>query len=87
MSRIKNTTLQGHRPLKGGINNYVNCYFLCRTDGLHRANISASAAINAFIGVNFIDVTFADCFGRALSHAGTTSTALIANYISHINDI
>lgn len=52
-------------------------------DSSSGASIGASTAINAFVGVDFVDIAFGDSVGGTFAHAGTASNAVIANNVSH----
>jgi len=52
-------------------------------DGFNRTYVSASAAISAFIRIDFVDITFGDSFNRTLVNAGPASGAVVINYVSH----
>jgi hypothetical protein len=62
-------------------------------DAVHRANIFAARSIvvsDAFdtsCGVNDVDVTFGDGFGRAFWQAGATGNAIVLNFHSHSNTL
>ncbi len=49
----------------------------------YRAYISACSAIGAGFGVNLIDITFGNRFNWALIDAGSTSSAIFINLVSH----
>lgn len=50
---------------------------------LYRANISASATIGAHFRIDFVDIAFRDSFNRALVDAGSASSAIIIDFVSH----
>lgn len=52
-------------------------------DGAGRASVSTTAAIDAHIRIDHIDVTFRNSVGRAFSLTGTTSNTSISNSVSH----
>ena len=56
---------------------------LNRTDSLNRTNISTSATVNAFIGIDFIDIALGNRFRWTFRQTSPTSSAFITNYISH----
>ncbi len=68
-----------------GLNSLI--IHLCRMYGFNWTNISARTAIGTFIRVNFVDVSFGDCFNRALIDAGSASSAVICDYVSHCRSI
>ena len=47
------------------------------------AALDASAAADADVGINHIDVAFADGAGGAHCLAGSTSNAVFSNYVCH----
>jgi hypothetical protein len=56
---------------------------LGRVYGFNGTYICTCAAIGAFIRINFINVTFSDSFNRTFINAGSTSGAVIINYVGH----
>ena len=58
-------------------------YQLGGVDGARGANISASTAVCAEIGVDRIDVAFADSTSGTFVDAGTACNAVVTNYVSH----
>jgi hypothetical protein len=62
---------------------------LCFDDAIDRANIFAAGgvvvtdALNASIGVDDVDVAFADGFGGAFRQAGAARNAIVLNFHSH----
>ena len=52
-------------------------------DSFAGANFSASAALDAGVGVDYIDFAFRDCFNGAVGQAGAASDAFVGNYVSH----
>lgn len=55
----------------------------CRSDCFLRTYAGAGAAVNTGIGIDGVDVTGADGTDGALVNAGTTSYALVRNFVSH----
>ena len=62
-------------------------YQLGGIDSARGANISASAAVCTHIGINRIDVAFADCASGTFVDAGTACNAVVTNYVSHSVEI
>ena len=57
---------------------------LRRSDGTHRADIGASAAVYAEVGVDAVNVAFADGALRAFADAGSAGDAgVFVNFVSH----
>ena len=52
-------------------------------DGLAGANLSASAALDASVGIDNVDVAFRDSLNRAVGQAGAASDTFVSNYVSH----
>lgn len=52
-------------------------------DSFAGANFSASAALDARVGIDYIDVAFRDSFNGAVGQAGAASDAFVGNYVSH----
>lgn len=52
-------------------------------DSFAGANFSASAALDAGVGIDYIDVAFRDSFNGAVGQAGAASDAFVGNYVSH----
>jgi hypothetical protein len=50
---------------------------------LNRANVCASSTIGANFRIDFINIAFRDSFNRALVDAGSTSSAIIIDFVSH----
>jgi hypothetical protein len=51
---------------------------------VNRADVSASAAVDAFVGIDDVDgITFSDRLSRAFRRASAASDAVIVDYISH----
>jgi len=50
---------------------------------LYRADISAGATFSANFRIDFIDIAFRDSFNRALIDAGSASSAIIIDFVSH----
>ncbi len=50
---------------------------------LNRANIGASTTISANFGIDFVDITFGNCFNGTLIDTGSASGAIIINFVSH----
>jgi hypothetical protein len=57
---------------------------LFRMNCLYRANISAGTTISAYIGINFINIAFRNCFYRTFVDACSASSAIFINFISHL---
>lgn len=55
-----------------------SCYvrLLCRVDGAHRAGVSASAAVDAGVWIDGVNVTLVDSALRALACASSASYAI-----------
>jgi hypothetical protein len=49
----------------------------------YRANISTCTTIGADRSVDFVNVTSRNCFYRAFADAGSASSTIIRNYVSH----
>jgi len=58
--------------------------FLLRVNCFYRTNVSARAAVSAYIGIDLIDVTFCNSINRALIYAGATGSAIVSDYVSHL---
>lgn len=56
---------------------------LALDDSCCGADIGTSAAIDACISVDYIDIAFRDSTGRAFGLAGTASHASISDFVSH----
>ena len=56
---------------------------LALADSLVGAGLGASSAADAGVGVNHIDVAFADSARGANRHTGAASNTIIVNYVSH----
>ncbi len=56
---------------------------LFRMNCFNRAYICACSAVGANFRVNLIDITFGNRFNGALIDAGSTSSAIIINFVSH----
>ena len=52
-------------------------------DSLVGASLGARAAADAHIGIDAVDVTFADCACRANRLASATSHTVVINYVCH----
>ena len=52
-------------------------------DSVAGANFCASAALDAGIGIDHIDVTLGDSFNGAVGKAGAASDTFVCNYVSH----
>ena len=50
---------------------------LFRADCFHGTNIGACAAVSTQFRVNYINISFADRFNRALVNTGATCSAII----------
>ena len=59
------------------------CGLFARVDSTGGASVGASAAINAFIGIDFVDIAFRDSVGGTFAHASAASNTIIANNVSH----
>lgn len=55
-------------------------------DSFAGANRSASAAVDAGIGVDVIDVAFRDSAHGAFGEAGAASDTFVGDYVSHCSD-
>lgn len=53
-----------------------NVRLLCRVDGAHRAGVSASAAVDAGVWIDGVNVTLVDSALRALACASSASYAI-----------
>ena len=60
-----------------------NKRLLIQCDSTSRACASASATLDAFIGIDFVDVAFGDGSDRAFASTCTTCYAGIRNFVSH----
>ena len=47
------------------------------------ANLGASTAFDAGVGVDYIDVTFGDSLHGAVGQTGAAGDTLVGNYVSH----
>ena len=56
-------------------------------DSIARANLCAATAIDASIGVDVIDIAFADRISRTYALACSACHAVVANYISHNSNV
>ncbi len=57
---------------------------LVRFRRANRANVCAVSAVDALIGVDYVNAgAFADRFGRALSSASAAADAFVGNLICH----
>ena len=56
---------------------------LIKSDGTSRASGSASTTLDAFIGIDFVDVAFGNSSDRAFASTCTTCYARIRNFVSH----
>lgn len=70
-------------PFYRGFFFFFCCGLFTRVDSTSGASIGTSTAINAFVGVDFVDIAFGDSVGGTFAHAGTASNAVIANNVSH----
>ena len=76
------------RPSRSG----VLCFspfrrLLAGSDGLGRADAGASAAVDADVRVDGVDIAFVDGAGRAFALAGSASHAEVRiDYVSHSSD-
>lgn len=61
----------------------AGCLMSGRTNGFYRAHVSTRTTVNAFIWIDFIDITFGYCLGGTFGKTGTTGRAVVTNYISH----
>lgn len=52
-------------------------------DSFAGANRSASATVDAGVGVDVVDVTFRDSANGAFGEAGAASDTFVGNYVSH----
>ena len=60
------------------------CLFLSGADGTHGAGVGAGTAIHADVGIDMVNVAFADSSGRALSKACSACNAVsLRNFVSH----
>ena len=60
------------------------CLCLFAGDDCFRgANRSAGTAIDAGVGVDYIDFAFRDCFNGAFGQTGAASHTFVGNYVSH----
>ena len=71
-----------------GCGRHILFSVLCRvllagSDSTGGASVSASAAVEAGVGIDRIDVAFLDGIGGTYALASTTSYAAVRNYISH----
>ena len=60
----------------------VLCLF-AGDDSIVGANAGASAAVNAGIGINYIDIALRNRIGRALGETCAASYAAVSNYVCH----
>ncbi len=58
------------------------CLF-ARDDSFAGANRSASATVDAGVGVDVVDITFRDSANGAFGEAGAASDTFVGNYVSH----
>ena len=56
---------------------------LIQSDSTSRASGSASTTLDAFIGIDFVDVAFGNSSDRAFASTCTTCYARIRNFVSH----
>lgn len=52
-------------------------------DGTLRARVSACAAVDAGVRIDFVDVALGNCADRAFIDAGSASYAVLCNFVSH----
>lgn len=63
--------------------NKVRCVSLARNDSFAGANFRARTALDAFVGIDVVDVAFRNCFNGANGEAGAASNAFVSDYVSH----
>jgi len=56
-------------------------------DCFNGANVCTSTTVSAYIRVNFVDVALRYCFYRTFVDAGSASSTIIINNVSHFNYI
>ena len=54
-----------------------------RSDSAAGAYVSACAAINTYVGINYIVLTLGDSSHRALVFTCTACNAVVGNFVSH----
>ena len=61
------------------------CFYrlFIQSDSFAGASAGASAALDALIGIDFVDVAFGDGADGALIHASTASSTFVRNFVSH----
>lgn len=52
-------------------------------DSVVGANRSASAAVDACVGIDVIDIAFGDSFNGTFGQTGAASNAFVSNNVSH----
>jgi hypothetical protein len=57
---------------------------LLGADRFNGTYVSAGTAVSTQLGINHVNITFADRLHRALVDAGTARGAFVRNYVSHI---
>lgn len=68
-----------HRPLSF----FFSLLSIGEDDGIRGADLGASAAFDAGIGVDNIDVAFRDSVDRAVGEAGAAGHTFVGDYVSH----
>jgi hypothetical protein len=56
---------------------------LLRVNRFNRANICACATISANLRINHVNITFFNCFNRALIDAGAASSTIFIYFVRH----
>ena len=56
---------------------------LFRMNSFYRTNVGTSTTICANVGIDFVDITFGNCFHRALINTCSASCAIFVNFVSH----
>ena len=60
---------------------------LFRRDSFYRAYIGTGPTINASVRIDPVYIAFVNCFRRAFTYTCATCSTIVANFISHNNDI
>lgn len=81
----KVSNAQKNRPPSNLDGLFIITLMLCllRLDSTSGASIGASAAINALVLVDLVDVALRDGLYGALADAGAAGNALVSNFVSH----
>ena len=70
-------------PPTAGLFIFLALRLFARVNSTGGASVGASAAVEAFFGIDFVDIAFRNSAGRTFAHTRSASNTIVTDYVSH----